>query len=250
MLNCIKADMLRVQRKKSYIIMSVFIIILAVALGLLAVSGLFKGNKSDNYASMVGAAFGLSNLLIGIPVFNSVFSDDFKSRSMQVSIGFGISRTKMVLIRFIEFLLIFAEAFLAFSICVYIMGAIFGIRTDAMNEVVKGIWQSMISIVGFASFSMMFVYLTQNGTFGLVVYILLATSAFTLIFTGIDLIPFLSDNNISISAITIDGMYGKMFDEKLSQSKNIFWGVMYFACYVVLPLLLTLKIFKHKELDF
>ena len=250
MLNCIKADMLRVQRKKSLIAMSLFIIGLFILFTSLIGANILKGDNSTLFKSTVSVVSGFNTILLGIPVFNAIFSDDFKSHSMQVSIGFGISRTKMILARIIEFILIFVEAYAVFTVCYFILGGIINVDMDVITAMVWDLWKDLLLSVCYCCFAMIFVYFAQNGTLGLVVYILLVTSAFTLVFSGIDLIPFLRNHHISIAAITIDGMYVRTFNEQLETAKRVMWGCLLAGCYIIVPMILTNVIFKHKEMDF
>ncbi len=250
MLNSIKADLLRVQRKKSLIIMTLLTLGLCILFTALIGANVLKGDNSALYTTSLNMILGLNTLLIGIPVFNAVFSDDFKSRSMQVSIGYGVSRTKMILIRFFEFLLTFVEVYIIFTAFVFLLGAAIGVDMDTMVHITERLWRDLLLSMCYCAFAMIFVYFTQNGTLGLVAYILLVTSAFTLVFSGIDMLPILRKHDISIAAITIDGMYSSLFDTSLADAKRFMWGSLLIGCYVILPMILTIQIFKHKELDF
>ena len=97
MFDFIKADILRILKKKSYIITSSIVFISYAAT--LAVMFVKHMEKFDLINSMLAS---MATFLVGIPVFNAVFTDDFNSRSMQTIIGFGTSRRQLVLSRFFE----------------------------------------------------------------------------------------------------------------------------------------------------
>ena len=248
----IKADVLRTQRKKSLIITSVITIVLILTAGIIAGLGLIKGDHSIQFRSFVGAATTFTPFLIGIPVFNSVFSDDFKSHSMQISIGRGFSRNKIIYARFIETLILIAEAFLFFSLFIVGLALIFSIKNGCMIGALKDLWKLYPYLICYIAVSMIFVYLTQAGTLGLVVFILLSASVTDMIITALKLVPFLSEERLghNIGNITIDGMLGCMFSSAREDWKRALYGIAALVIYVIVPIIVSKKIFKHKELEF
>lgn len=250
MRNCITADVLRVQKKKSFFIMIFFILAFLVLFAVLSGLHLIKGNAGENFLSMSGALFSFNSLFIGIPVFNSVFSDDFKSRSMQTSIGFGISRTKMLLARFFEVVIIISEAYVVFTLIVIGVGKGLGATWGNVGDSLENLWLTGLLNLCYMAIAMIFVYLSSNGTLGLVLYILLSLNAFTLILTAVDAIPFLKKHDIKLSKITVDGMFASAFTGDLEMGKKVMWGIMMIVCYLIFPLFISVQIFKKKELDF
>ncbi|MCR4847028.1 MAG: hypothetical protein K5865_09840 [Eubacterium sp.] len=249
MRNCIKADLIRAQRKLSNIITSVIMLVLYLTLGIIAVSGLLKGDKSEIFGTFISTISSLTAFMVGIPVFNAVFSDDFKSHSMQTSIGFGVSRNKLVLSRVIEVLIMVVEVFLLYSAFIYIMGLCFGIDSTILMKTLVKLWKNVPLIISYIFAGMVFSYLVQGGTLGLVMYILLTADVFTALFVMLSLIP--AFKNIPFENIFATVMYNdKVYNNDLSLSKRLMWLGIALVSYVVLPILLTMKIFKHKELEF
>ena len=250
MRNVIKADLFRVQRKKSYIIMISIVSLLMVGAALLAGSGLFKGDKSENFSMFLSAATAFNSLFIGIPVFSAVLSDDFKSRSMQTAIGMGMSRTKMILARFLEIVFIVVEAYFVFTLITSVLGFAFGIDKIVIAKVVREMWINSIEILVFSAISMIFVYLSQNGSVGMVIYILLSMNIVSLLFNALSLIPFIKNSNIDINDFLASGIMDKVADKKLAAGARAGWAAVLCGCYIALPLFITTRIFRHKELEF
>ena len=135
MFNCIKADALRVLKKASFNVMTLIVVLLMIgaaaltllvkvdpgkaglkeamaaaeqsddgemtgeqAMELLANAFTFE-SRAEAYSGFVSPVLGMLGLLIGVPIFLAVFSDDFKSKAMQTAIGYGISRSKLILCR-------------------------------------------------------------------------------------------------------------------------------------------------------
>ena len=250
MRNVIKADLFRVQRKKSYIVMISIVSILMIGAALVAGFGIFKGDKSENFSVFMSFATTFNGLMIGIPVFSAVLSDDFKSRSMQTAIGLGMSRTKMILSRFLEILFIVIEAYIVFTIMTGALGLAFGIKKAVILDTIREMWIGSIQILVYAAISMIFVYLSQNGSVGMVIYILLCMNIVSLLFNALSQIPVIRDSKIDINDFLATGIIGKVTNAKLAAGTRVGWAAVLCGCYIALPLFITTRIFKHKELEF
>ena len=250
MRNCFVADLFRVQRKKAYLICISITFALMIFASILAGTKVLRGDVSENYSLFVSLAVSFNSLLIGIPVFSAVLSDDFKSRSMQTAIGRGMSRTKLIITRFLEFILILFEAYVILTIFDFGLGMIFDIDPHDIKVVAFQMWVESAFIICCFAVAMIFVYLKQTGTVGLVVYILLACNALELAFTGLSQIKFFKDHDINLVDYTIDGMKSSVLDTTNSTSTRVSWALMMLVCFIIIPLLLTTRIFKKKELEF
>ena len=246
----IGADIIRIQRKKSLIITTVITILFILIAGIVAGLGLLKGDKNDHFKVFMTVATGFAPFLTGIPIFTSVYSDDFKSHSMQVSIGRGFSRNKLVYARFFETVIMLIEAFFIFSAFIIGLALIFGIKGSAMGDTLEALWKMYPNIICYYAVAMIFVFLTQAGTLGLVVYILLAASITDLILNALTLIPFISKMKFDITNATIDGMIRCMFSEEREMWKRAVYGIAALVVYIIIPIIVSKKIFKHKELEF
>ena len=137
MRNCIKADILRVQRKKGLIIMSIIIMLIIAIAGIVARTSGDKG--PDRFFLILSATLGFNTLMLGIPVFNAVLGDDFKSKSMQTAIGHGLSRDKLILARLIEIIVIVIEAYIVFLLGILIFGLIGGVDMKTIGDTIQTI---------------------------------------------------------------------------------------------------------------
>ena len=174
MRNCIKADILRVQRKKPLLIM-IFISFCISVLGAVIIKMLKV--DPDAYSEVIDILSGFNSLLIGIPVFNAVLSDDFKSKSMQTAIGHGLTRNKLIFARFFEIVITLIEAYIILSIAMFITGLVIGTKGDALLTAIGKSWMDSVTVLCYTSIAIVFVYCMQNGTLGLVMYILMASGS-------------------------------------------------------------------------
>ncbi len=238
MLNSIKADILRVLKKKSYMIMTSLVLVIY------AVSLIISLSKSPESSGLITTLLSkAAMLMIGIPVFTAVFSDDFNSKAMQTIIGYGTSRRRLVISRYFEYLVILAQAFLAITLlCV----ALFGVKGQMAQipEVLKDLWTQYLVTALSVNAAMIFVYGVQNATLGLVVFIGFIADVFGILFTGLNFIPFFMKHNIDLSVILPENI----INEAINNGKPIYY--LYAAIYIVIPLILSIKLFERKELEF
>ena len=94
MLNYLIADLNRMSRKKSL----VYTLAAYVGLFFIMVYMIYNPNlDAGGYASKTDMFLEFYPLVVGIPIFLSIYSDDFKSKAMQIAIGYGIDRNKNIL---------------------------------------------------------------------------------------------------------------------------------------------------------
>lgn len=128
---------------------------------------------ADNYYYTFGA------MVIGMVAFISSFSFDFKSKTMQVAIGLGVSRLKVLIAKLIQVILvvitdlIFSSLFIAIACLVTGMPlAPHQVFTVFMNMVTILIYTCCVS-----SLSLFVVYRTQNMLVSMVTFIVLTFGA-------------------------------------------------------------------------
>ena len=244
MRNVILTDIRRAQVKKSLIICMIIMVGIAVISSLgIRILPMFSDNPSQAYGSLLS---GLSS------IFSAIYTDDFKSRSMQIAIGRGVSRPKMMLARFLETLILVIEWHVIFSVVAIICGFIDGANGSQMLSCIGSVWGTSIKMVVFLSLSLLFVYGTQNPTTGLVFYIIFVANVLDLVFTFIDMIPFLKDHNIEVSQF-FPASACSNFLNAISEGDGLHiftWGLGVFVGYIILPLIISINIFNKKELEF
>ena len=257
MRNAIKADIRRVQKKIGFIVCMSIEVLLIILAGVLAkflpltLDGVKSTAKSmEIYGT---AALFFFPLFVGIPIFTAIYSDDFKSRSMQTAIGFGMTRYKIIWARFFEGLILLVETAIVFSLVYVAVEAFTGVSSDKILEgALVDIWVRELKILGFLCLSLIIVYGTQKPSGGLVLYILLLTGVFGTIAEAIDFIPFLSERNITLSKYfpsgVITSLQNGITDGDAGKIFLSFAGFVIF--YIVVPVFISIGIFEKKELDF
>lgn len=101
MLNYIHADLHRIFRRKSRCIF--IVLYYAIALGIELYQAVSRSYNSVNLTAASPLLFETAALILGIVEIQSVFADDFRAKTMQIAIGLGVSRPKVVLVKLIDF---------------------------------------------------------------------------------------------------------------------------------------------------
>lgn len=246
MLNCMNADVLRIQKKKSYLIMISIVVLSIMVSGIVA---LVSGDNGSRYFEMITSlSLAFCTLLIGIPIYNAVLTDDFKSRTMQIAIGRGLSRHKLICTRLLEIIIIVFEACIVLTLFTLVCGLIGGVKLSSILPGIQLIGRQFVLTVAYSAVSMIFAYLSQNGTSGLILYILMSSGALNMILNGIlGVLPVIKDYNIG--SYLISGMVNKI-SESASFGTGLLWFLVLVVVWVCLPTFITMKIFEKKELEF
>ena len=260
MLRCIKADVFRTEKKVSTIITFSIAFAILIILGLVSMANIIPleeaipqlSGRGEVYKLLMDIGVSFFPLMIGIPAYIGIFNDDFKSHSLQYSIGHGMSRSKIVISRFLEIVIILVEAFVIVSIIVAVMGLMSDVDGKYICDALKSTWEYVPLTITMITASMVFVYLTQGGTVGMIIFILLSSGVVSTLIAMFQLIPFLSKSKLGFDLInlTIDGMYSNVYNSELDTGKRVLYGCIVVAVYVIIPIILSLRIFKRKELEF
>lgn len=268
-------DLFRAQKKKSYVIMmglvAALIIIVAIIAFVWPSKAAEESGKAERFQVLNNIVTTFIPFLVGIPVFQTVFTDDFKSRTMQTAIGRGISRSRLVLSRFLEACMLIVEAMAIFSVVTLIAALAVGTSVSGTFLLLAHLWVDSSLIVAHLSVCMFFVYASQNTTVGLVFFILFSANVFGLLLKLVDSIPFLNDNGIEISKMVPTGVHTNMSNylfgtkavldttdiSKLLEpaieanfGKALVYGIVFVGVYIILPVFLSQAVFRKKELEF
>ena len=244
--NCFKADIIRLHRKPSMIVFMCVQIFLFVAL-IIVVKMLADSSDGKGLTPDIAGGAGAAGLFIGIPAYLAAIKDDFKSRTMQVAVGFGVPRSQMVICRFLEICMLFVEIFVIQTILGSVLGMAFGYDIGNITEGILEMWIGLIPVISHVAIALLVVYASMNHTLGLVIYIMLELGIINIIFSLTEMIPFLKDSKIDFSQYWVDGAVVKaMTQAPVQEALSL---VIIFAVYVAVPVAVAAILFKKKELD-
>ncbi len=249
MYNYILADIKRICHKKS------FLMTIGAYIGLFLLMMFIYFNPTFTeiaYVAKTTSFLGYFPLIIGLIVFLSVYYDDFKSKSMQVAIGYGMRRYKVVLSKIIESIVLFVLSIIIIGIITMIVPVLLGLKLNGsqITEILFTLVIEMLRAIGYISISSIPVFYTQNAVNGTILYVLLSSKTIMLLLSiilGQDFIVNIF-GNLTKFVYTI-GLYGirSTFMQTGIINMSI---VLMIIIYVILPTIISICGFRKKELEF
>lgn len=243
----ISADVRRVLHKRS------FLGALGAFAGLFALLVFVYFNPdftADQYVAKITSFLDFFPLMVGLFVFMSVYADDFKCKSMQVAIGYGIPREKIVLEKLLESVLLLLGVTAVMGVLVSVVPVMLGLAPNAqhLRDLVFGLAVQMLRAVGYTALSTVPVFLSQNAVNGVIFYVLLASKT---VYIALSLIlgqEFLVNK---VGDLTKYLYTRQLYNALFVQDKSVLAGVLLAVMgYVMLPTAISILAFRKKELEF
>ena len=238
MISYIKAEMLRFTRKKSFLLL---LVLFTLGYGTI----IFIQRKSPGDFIMFNQMLiDLSPMLIGIAIFVMVYTDDISAHSIQIPIGYGISRWKIVLAKMIEVIVVYAGVMAYALLLAFIADALYGANQD-FTILFKSLGITLFSTMVYVAMASFFALVVQKGSTAIIVFILLISSMLESLLQLVLGIRFI--RNIIPSAanyLPYRLIQDIMFDGWLIQPVSIL------VLYIVIATALTIGFFNKAELDF
>ena len=181
--------------------------------------------------------------------YGVVYSDDMKAKTMQIAIGTGISRKKVIFTKWLEIVILTALDVIvvlgiAFVISI-LRGSVFS--GEPLRDVFVLTGFSLLKVAGAAAITSILLFRTMNATLGLVLFIL---SAF-------DILYFLASALVTIGPLEALHLDQYLFTSFLEAAKSRAvigtFSIPHFAgiaAYLAAFYLLACLAFKKVELDF
>ena len=160
----IKADLRRILRKN---ILYIFTVLLAIA-AIATKNGKTPGQQIDAMEAMMD---GLGIILISIPVLLCVYGDEFRSGSMQIAIGRGVSRTKIIVAKFLDCVILSLVSALLLSVIIFIKNALTGLPISEKQSVMLFVYALLIVVkaCGYFAISAFFMMMSFSIAGGLMI---------------------------------------------------------------------------------
>ena len=255
------ADIRRVMRKKSFIIMLILECLLIVGFTAAIIAGIDSLNAQVSVEEQISiepnVAFvsftvmmigGVGPLLLGLPIFLAVFSDDFRSHALQMAIGSGLSRKKLILARFTETVILTIVITVFMFIAAFISGLIQGMDMQIIGEACVKSLIDMITMVCYLAICLIPVYGTQNTTLGMILYILLEAGVVGTVLNA------LRSGIPQIKDIHIEWLLPDKLINDVAMSGDYSWGwvvwIIVPVVYIAIPVWVAMILFRKKELEF
>lgn len=249
MTNYLNADLRRILRKQSFLGSVGVFVLFFVVMVFIYVNPSFT---AEMYVAKVTGFLSFFPLVIGVFVFISVYADDFKCRSMQVAIGYGIPRSHIILAKLMEStILLFATAGIIGGLVLY-TPVVLGLapNTQQLVSLALTVAAEMIRAQGYLALSTVPVFFSQDAVGGIIAYVLLSSKTVYIVLSMVlgqellvDTIGDLTEYLYTVQLYTVKA-------ELMEGAPFIFTFVAALLIYIVLPTGIAIIGFRKKELEF
>ena len=212
----------------------------------LFVYGLFQSPvEYDSYYDSLEIQLNyLYPFLVLLPIFTCVYGDELKSGTMVTAIGRGLSRTKVILAKFLDTLVLSLTFCLFFLLMDQITFDRFSVVLTKVQilRIFSAFASAWLKILGYCAFSAIFVYLTWNSSVGLVVGLI------SISFSKMILDWLQSHTHLPVYDITLMGQADqarRQFDAGNTWVHHLLFVLLWYAVYLAFSALF----FNRKELD-
>lgn len=250
MCNYIRADLRNVYRRLSHIIL--FLILYGVFALMLIIPNLNVQVNSVVLAAQ--AASTVKNIISFFGLFEliAIFGEDFKAKSIQAAVGLGLSRAKVVLSKIIELIIkLMVDCVILVAVTLGV-GAYFSlsIPLEALMDlfIALAMW-GILANVSFAALTMPVLFTSQSTLLSTFVYLAFSIGIVTGLLSLTSLLGLEWLDKLQLERFMLTHLLG------VTESRMVLGNVdipALLGClaYPVAGLILTIKLFEKRELDF
>lgn|GEM_PF-1209537 len=250
MKNLIIADIRRILMKKTFwMFLLIDIIVLLGNIIYLKVDG--NWNAFSFTSLILTHLENFAVILVSINVFLIVYADEFRSMSMTVAIGRGISRDKIIISKVIDTVMMTFVCYLVIALVVFVsaFAANAGLSPTNINYILTGLFTSAYIAMGVVVISAVVLFISNNVALS-IFFELILTMVLPLVIILLKDVPLIA--TLHIDRYYLFGVANWAFsDWMLGLVGNaIMVFFLGFVCYVGLATLATIFVFRRKELEF
>lgn len=248
MLNYIHADLNRIFRRPSRC--AFIILCYAVALGLEVHDAVSRSYNSVNLTAAAPTLFDGVMIVLGIVELQSVFADDFHAKTMQIAIGLGISRPKVVLVKLIDFaVLSLVDALVMMVLFVFGgMGCGIHLMGDQLYLLVVSALGNAVYTTIAAAWTMIPIFYLQSTGLAILFFLIISTDPINfllLVFSTKEIVMDLHLLELPYSTVT-----NTLFTQLSLRNAVPIPQMLGVIFYLAVAYGLTVLVFNKRELDF
>ena len=232
----IKGDITRILHKKEIYVFFLILVIILFAMG-------NKSTPEDQISSFQTMSGMVGLFLCLIPVYLTVYGDEMRAGSMQIVLGRGMSRRKVVASKVIDCFILFTMMFMGLLVMFYIKNAIGHVTLTSRQNLMIFVEMLNKCIESAAYFALagLFLFSSWNVAIGL-------TGLIVLVMLNVALGVIQMNTHIPLRDYWISGLSQSAFQD--INVGNFPWGLVgLIAVYIVGAIIVTAKIFERKEID-
>ena len=240
MTNLIKADLSRILKKP---VLYLFTILPIVQLVVTSIE--FKKEDSfERINTLWGSLSTVAALFFSLSALILVFGEEIRSGAMQTVIGHGLSRTKLILAKYFDCLILLFGQTLILALAVLIVDACIGVIASPQDNAIMmmgAIFQCFLPICAYLSISVFLTFTMWNAAVGFI------ASSFMALLVGVLTYLLQQLLKIPLHDYWVATMF-KNAGNTFAAGKFDVLFLVAIAGYIVLPLVLTSLILRRKEL--
>lgn len=249
MLNYIKADFYRIFRKKS-----LYTFLVICSLGFIAINFIISGTgyTMDKYLGLTNVLLSFVPIFIGLYVFNAVYTDDLRSKSLQNAIGFGKKRSEIVVVKLLDAIFLLSLFTVLILAHVYLIPSLFGLKLtpDMMTSLNANVLNAFLKTVGYFAITSIAVFFFQKTSSATTVFILLSTGTIHLLLSLLLSQRFIVDMIGNLQPYLFSEIVQSVSVYVQMQTGNIVVLIIVLLSYIIGATLLATFAFNQKELEF
>ena len=245
----IRADIRRILKKRSVILLFFFSLLYLC----FQVMGSYGAYNQDSFVAVQNlmGKMQLPELVLGLVLLFGVYADDFRSMSYSCVIGRGLTRSKLVLAKLLDTVILtsfmYGIIMLVLTLGLKLFGCSFTPRLSKAYYMTFLV--AIYKTVGYIALSSMILYITNN--------IPLSTISLLLLYIAVPFSALLFSLNPQVKAFHVErlhyaGLADNAFSDFLFGSTGMGIGklILGLLLYLGLVLFVTIKVFDKKELEF
>ena len=209
------------------------------------------GSAADQMLLDAQTLFMLLPAIVGGCFFAALYTDDLQARNLGTLIGFGISRTKIVLAKLILTALFSAAVLALLPLLMFASFAVLGVipTADILGSVYIWALKALLEIVAFSALAAIVVYGLQRATVGIVTYLLLALGIVSQLIGALLNWDLISSLVPGLSTHLMSGISLRVITGILTQGP-VLLPLLEYLIYVAVAAALSILAFRKKELEF
>ena len=250
MRNYIRADVKRILQRSSHL----FSMLLVFAIYFCAVYFPNRGAQTTA-VTLVTAACGTMDwvtIFVGLFEMIAVFSEDFKVKTMQVAIGLGVSRNKIVICKLVEVAILLVLDCIVLTLLTVGMAPVMGFSIPLVvlkDLILTLLVKCLIAQVACVSLTMIVLFVTQSTVLSIFVYVFISAGVLHMLLTFMPMFGMTALESLNLHRLTLSYFVGAFHTRILLGTFDIptFIGIV---IYLVAGIFATYKLFGKRELDF
>ena len=204
------------------------------------------------YVTKVTSFMSFFPLVIGLFVFMSVYVDDFKCRAMQVAIGYGISRIKIVFVKLLESTILLLSIAVIIGVLVLYTPVILDLNPNTQHFISIELTMAleMLRTLAYLTLSSILVFFFHDVSYGIITYVMFSSKTVYIVMSMIMGQELLVNTIGDLRKYFYTSLLYTVKDEMINGKPFIMTFIAALLIYIIFPTAIAMIGFCKKELEF